>query len=60
VRERGVDGVTIPDGGGFGIDRLWGSSRLRECLDAGDDPTDLLPEPSGPAAWAAPGSLLYD
>jgi uncharacterized protein YbbC (DUF1343 family) len=42
------------------LDRLWGSDSLRKVLESGDDPIDLLPEATTPAAWVRPGVLLYE
>jgi uncharacterized protein YbbC (DUF1343 family) len=46
------------------IDLLWGSASLRQCIDAGNDPTPLLglagsETPQHPAAWAGDEVVLY-
>jgi uncharacterized protein YbbC (DUF1343 family) len=42
------------------LDLLWGSDSLRKALEAGDDPVELLPPATTPAAWTRPGVLLYE
>jgi uncharacterized protein YbbC (DUF1343 family) len=59
MREHGVPGLDLPPSNAFGLDRLWGSDQLRRCLQAGDDPTRLLPGLRSPQAWVSPGALLY-
>ncbi|MCC5578311.1 DUF1343 domain-containing protein [Microtetraspora sp. AC03309] len=41
------------------VDLLWGSTSLRERLDAGEDPRDLCPSPCHPESWLNGGKLLY-
>jgi uncharacterized protein YbbC (DUF1343 family) len=48
-----------PTGERHFIDLLWGSDRLRRCLDAGDDPRPLVGDPVPPASWVGAGTLLY-
>lgn len=43
------------------VDLLWGSDRLRRCVDAGDDPLGLLAgAPERVQDWVAPDALLYE
>ena len=46
-------------GGGYFIDRLWGSDSLRAAVDAGRDPRGLLPALAAPAEVYPEGVLLY-
>ncbi|HEY3509561.1 MAG TPA: DUF1343 domain-containing protein [Kribbella sp.] len=42
------------------LDKLWGSDSLRKALEAGDDPVELLPAATTPAAWTRSDVLLYE
>lgn len=44
---------------GYAIDRLWGSARLRECVNRGAATLDLHPEDRSPEDMYGPEVLLY-
>jgi uncharacterized protein YbbC (DUF1343 family) len=50
--------VDLPDRG-YAIDRLWGSSELRETVTGGGDPRELVPAGLTPAVRYEPEILLY-